>query len=224
MKPDQSSSYIVGLCANSRVITTLTADNLSGLDNLAEELVAAGLPVIEVLLRTPQAMDAISILAAVPGCVVAAGSVLTPQQLVQAKSLGASFAVSPGATDSLISAAAESGLPLLPGAATASEVMRLCEHGFDFMKFFPAVPSGGVSALKALGGPMPHIRFCPTGGINADNFERYLYLTNVTAVGGSWLVNGPAFRLEQWSEVGRAARRVARQANAQWNSPKKPVS
>ncbi len=214
MKPDESSSYIIGKCADSRVVTTLTADNLSGLNILAEELVSAGLPVIEVLLRTSEALDAISLLARVPGCIVAAGSVLTPQQLAQARSNGASFAVSPGATDALIAAAADCELPLLPGAATASEVMKLGEHGFHFIKFFPAATSGGVPALRALGGPMPQIRFCPTGGIGADNFEQYLCLKNVAAVGGSWLVSGSAFRHRQWAEIGKAARRTARLAKA----------
>ena len=209
MTPAEASDWIHGKCSNAPVITTLTVDRLDGMEQLAKALVDAGLPIIEVLLRTEHALDAISALSSVSGCEVAAGSVLSPEQLHDAKACGARFAVSPGATDSLMDASVRSGMPLLPGAATASEVMRLSERGYRLLKFFPAAAMGGVASLQALAGPFPRVLFCPTGGINADTFEQYLKLDNVAAVGGSWLVSGTTVRERRWSEMGDAARQVA---------------
>ncbi|MCY4541318.1 MAG: bifunctional 4-hydroxy-2-oxoglutarate aldolase/2-dehydro-3-deoxy-phosphogluconate aldolase [Rhodobacteraceae bacterium] len=209
MTPEQASSWILRKCSNAPVITTLTVNGLEGIEQLGQALVDAGLPIIEVLLRTEFALDAISALSSLPGCEVAAGSVLSSQQLHDAKACGARFAVSPGATTALLEASTQSGMPLLPGAATASEVMRLTEHGYRFLKFFPAAAIGGAAALRALAGPFPRVLFCPTGGIHAATFEQYLLLDNVAAVGGSWLVGDRVMQERRWAEVEDAARKVA---------------
>jgi 2-dehydro-3-deoxyphosphogluconate aldolase / (4S)-4-hydroxy-2-oxoglutarate aldolase len=158
---------------------------------LARRLVAEDMRVIEITLRTPAALDAIAAIAAeVPDAIVGAGTVVSPAQARDAISAGAAFLVSPGATPGLLDALA--GLPLLPGAATASEVMALLERGITNAKFFPAEASGGVAALKALHGPFPQMRFCPTGGIDAAKAQDYLALPNVACVGGTWMLKPPA--------------------------------
>jgi len=169
---------------------------------LARALVAGGVCAIEVTLRTPCALEAIRIIAAaVPDAVVGAGTVVEPQQIEAAMKAGARFLVSPGATERLIAAARQSAAPLLPGAATASEAMRLLEAGIAFQKFFPAASSGGVPALAALAGPLPQIRFCPTGGISAQDAPAYLKLKNVLCVGGSWLTPADALAAGDWNRV-----------------------
>jgi len=170
------------------VIPVLVLDG--GLDpaELAVTLVAAGLPVIEVTLRTPTALDAIRAMAQVPGAIVGAGTVLDEAQLAQAIDAGARFIVSPGLTNPLILAARDTGIPFLPGVATASDIMRGRDAGLDRFKFFPAVPAGGISALQALSAPFAGARFCPTGGITADTARDWLALPSVICVGGSWIV------------------------------------
>ncbi len=169
---------------------------------LAQALVAGGVRAIEVTLRTPCALEAIRIIAAeVPEAVVGAGTVVEPRQIEAAMKAGARFLVSPGATERLIAAALQSGAPLLPGAATASEAMRLLEVGIAFQKFFPAASSGGVPALAALAGPLPQILFCPTGGISAQDAPVYLKLKNVLCVGGSWLTPADALAAGDWDRV-----------------------
>src|SRR5690606_15899125 len=136
-------------------------------------------PALEVTLRTPVALDAIRAMSEVAGGVVGAGTLLTPADVRAARKAGARFGVSPGATDSLLAACADEGLPLLPGAATASEVMALLERGYTVQKFFPAEVAGGVGGLKAIGAPIPQVRFCPTGGVGPKNVADYLALANV---------------------------------------------
>jgi 2-dehydro-3-deoxyphosphogluconate aldolase / (4S)-4-hydroxy-2-oxoglutarate aldolase len=176
---------------------------------LARALVAGGLPVLEVTLRTGAAIDAIAEMAKVPGARVGAGTVLSAHDAARAKAAGAEFAVSPGATPALISAAVAQGLPLLPGAATASEVMVLLETGFRTLKFFPAVAAGGVGMLQSLRGPLPQASFCPTGGITEKTAPDWLNLQNVVCVGGSWVAPGAMVRAGDWDGITRLARAAA---------------
>ncbi|MFC8710065.1 bifunctional 4-hydroxy-2-oxoglutarate aldolase/2-dehydro-3-deoxy-phosphogluconate aldolase [Streptomyces sp. NPDC057197] len=177
---------------------------------LARALVAGGLPAIEVTLRTPAAPEAIAAIAAeVPGAVVGAGTVVTPAQVEQCVVAGARFLVSPGWTDTLLSAMAASGLPYLPGVSTTSEVVALLERGVREMKFFPAEAAGGTAYLRSLAGPLPQARFCPTGGIGPGTAPDYLALPNVGCVGGSWMVPADAVAAGDWARVERLAREAA---------------
>lgn len=149
---------------------------------------AGGLPALEVTLRTPAAIEVIAEMTKVDGGIVGAGTVLTPTDAANAKTAGAQFAVSPGVTDLLLDSCEAVELPLLPGASTATEAMRLLERGYSVQKFFPAEAAGGAKFLKSLASPLPQIRFCPTGGVNLGNAMDYLSLPNVLCVGGSWVV------------------------------------
>ncbi|HYI63457.1 MAG TPA: bifunctional 4-hydroxy-2-oxoglutarate aldolase/2-dehydro-3-deoxy-phosphogluconate aldolase [Allosphingosinicella sp.] len=169
------------------VIPVLVIDRVEDATPIAEALVAGGLPVIEVTLRTPAALDAIAAMKRVQGVVVGAGTVLDPAQLDEAAAAGADFIVSPGLTERLGRAAAESGVPFLPGVATATDVMRARDLGFSRLKFFPAEASGGLPALQALAAVFGGVRFCPTGGITQENAWRWLDHPAVACVGGSWL-------------------------------------
>lgn len=180
---------------------------------LGRALVAGGLSVLEVTLRTPSALACIAAMAdAIDGAVIGAGTVLTAAQLAEARDAGARFAVSPGSTPGLLAAAAQSSLPLLPGAATASESMRLLEAGYVFQKFFPAEASGGIPALKGIGGPLPQIRFCPTGGVTAANAAAYLALPNVVCIGGTWVASADQVRQRDWAAIEANAREAAKLA------------
>ena len=170
------------------VIPVLVLDSVEDAVPIAEALVAGGLLVLEVTLRTRAALDIIRAMKTVPGAIVGAGTVLNPDLLEQAVDAGAEFAVSPGLTDRLADAAAGSTIPLLPGVSTASEVMRALDHGFTRLKFFPAMASGGLPALKGLASVFGDVRFCPTGGITADNAADWLAQPAVACVGGTWLV------------------------------------
>ncbi|MGZ4500960.1 MAG: bifunctional 4-hydroxy-2-oxoglutarate aldolase/2-dehydro-3-deoxy-phosphogluconate aldolase [Nocardioidaceae bacterium] len=169
---------------------------------VARALVDGGLPVIELTLRTPVALDALERIATeVPEILVGAGTVVGPDQAKQAQSAGAQFLVSPGATDPLLDAMHETGLPFLPGVGTVSEVLRLLERGLTELKFFPASASGGAEFLKALASPVPQARFCPTGGITASTAPSYLSLPNVGCVGGSWITPADALASGDWERV-----------------------
>ncbi len=173
---------------------------------VARALVAGGLPVIELTLRTPAALDAIEAIATeVPEILVGAGTIVAPRQAKDAQSAGAQFLVSPGTTEQLAVAMRDTGLPHLPGAATVSEVMRLLELGYEEMKFFPAEASGGVDFLKSIGAPVPQARFCPTGGITAATASSYLALPNVGCVGGSWLTPADAVLDGDWARITQLA-------------------
>lgn len=187
MTPQDSSAYLLTLAARAPVIPVLVVEDETKAAPLAEALVAGGLALLEVTLRTSSALDALARMTEVPGAVVGAGTVITPEDARAAKAAGAQFAVSPGATPALIAACTGIGLPLLPGAASASEVMALLAAGFSFAKFFPAAQIGGAPALKSLGGPLPQMRFCPTGGITPESAPDYLSLKNVACIGGSWI-------------------------------------
>ena len=170
------------------VIPVLVLDGSLDPVALATTLVAAGLPVLEVTLRTPVALDAIRAMAGVAGAIVGAGTVLNPAQLDQAARAGCRFVVSPGLTEPLAAAARDADLPFLPGVATAGDIMRGLDLGLDRFKFFPAEAAGGIAALKALSLPFANVRFCPTGGIRAETSAEWLALPSVLCVGGSWIV------------------------------------
>jgi 2-dehydro-3-deoxyphosphogluconate aldolase/(4S)-4-hydroxy-2-oxoglutarate aldolase len=169
------------------VVPVLVLDGDEDWTRLAETFVAAGLPVLEVTLRTPGALNAIRQMSSVPGAIVGAGTVLNQRQLDEAVRVGARFIVSPGLTEPLSRAVERSGVAYLPGIATAGDIMRGLDLGLDRFKFFPAEGSGGIEALKALSGPFGNIRFCPTGGIRSHNAAEWLALDAVLCVGGSWL-------------------------------------
>ena len=201
MTPLEQSRSALAICQLAPVVPVLVIDSLDHARDLARALVAGGLPVLEVTLRTPVALDAIRIMAEVPGGHVGAGTLLTPADVKAAKSAGATFGVSPGATQRLLDACAEAGLPLLPGAATASEIMALLEMGYTVQKFFPAEQSGGAAYLKSIGAPIPQVRFCPTGGIGLKNARDYLSLPNILCVGGSWVAPKEAMARGNWAAI-----------------------
>ncbi|MEZ5752200.1 MAG: bifunctional 4-hydroxy-2-oxoglutarate aldolase/2-dehydro-3-deoxy-phosphogluconate aldolase [Paracoccaceae bacterium] len=210
MTPAEQSNATLSLCRLAPVIPVLVIDDLAHAEPLACALVAGGLPVLEVTLRTACAIDAIAAMATVPGAHVGAGTVLSADDAARSKAAGASFAVSPGATDALVAACIAQDLPLLPGAATASEVMALLERGYRTMKFFPAGPAGGPAMLKALHGPLPQATFCPTGGVSLSNAGDYLALPNVACVGGSWVAPVSAMAQGDWTAITDLARAAAR--------------
>ena len=184
------------------VIPVVIIDDAEDAVPLANALVAGGLPVIEVTLRTPAAIEAISqIKQNVPAAIVGAGTVLGWQQVDAVMEAGAAFAVSPGATDTLLNACAQKGLALLPGAATASESMQLLESGYRFQKCFPAEQVGGVAYLKSLSSPLPDVQFCPTGGVKSSTAPDYLALPNVVCVGGSWITPKDAVSAKDWGRI-----------------------
>lgn len=192
------------------VIPVVVIDDVETAVPMARALVAGGLPVIEVTLRTEPALEAIGRIAAeVPDAVIGAGTVRTAGDVAASVSAGARFLVSPGATPSLADAMAASGVPFLAGAATASEVMALAERGLKELKFFPAEAAGGVPYLKALAGPLPDVRFCPTGGIRPATAADYLALPNVGCVGGTWLTPADALATGDWQRVEKLAAEAA---------------
>jgi 2-dehydro-3-deoxyphosphogluconate aldolase / (4S)-4-hydroxy-2-oxoglutarate aldolase len=209
MTPQQASLRAREIAALAPIIPVLVVDDAAHARPLAEALVAGGLPALEVTLRTPAALDVIREMAKVPGGVVGAGTLLTPADVQAAKEAGATFGVSPGATDRLLDACEEADLPLLPGAATATEAMRLLERGYTMLKFFPAEASGGAPALKAIGAPIPQISFCPTGGVSIENANDYLSLPNVLCAGGSWVAPKDAVEAGDWKRIEALAREAA---------------
>jgi 2-dehydro-3-deoxyphosphogluconate aldolase / (4S)-4-hydroxy-2-oxoglutarate aldolase len=209
MTPTEASRQTADICQLAPVVPVLVIDDAGIAQALAEALVAGGLPALEVTLRTPAALDAIREMARVEGGVVGAGTLLTPEDVLAAKEAGALFGVSPGATERLLQAAEDADLPLLPGAATASEAMWLLERGYTVQKFFPAEASGGAAALKAIGGPIPQVRFCPTGGVTLANARDYLSLSNTLCVGGSWVAPKDRIEAGDWDAIEALAREAA---------------
>lgn len=207
------SDRMAEIMAMAPVVPVVVLEDVAAAVPLAEALVAGGLPVIEVTLRTAAGIHAIKeISAAVPDAVVGAGTVNRSEQLVDSLEAGAKFIVSPGATPSLVYAARSAAVPYLPGAATASEMLALLEEGITHQKFFPAEASGGVPALKAFASPLAEVKFCPTGGIDAGRAEDYLALPNVLCVGGSWVTPGQAVKEGDWSRIEELAREAAKLA------------
>ncbi|EBA18145.1 2-dehydro-3-deoxyphosphogluconate aldolase/4-hydroxy-2-oxoglutarate aldolase [Roseobacter sp. SK209-2-6] len=199
--PNEASRRAREICGMAPIVPVLVVKDATKARPLAEALVAGGLPALEVTLRTPAALDAIREMAQVPGGVVGAGTLITPEDVLAAVDAGAQFGVSPGATDELLAACEEAGLPLLPGAATSSEAMRLLARGYDMLKFFPAEASGGAPALKSIGAPLPQISFCPTGGVSPENAGSYLSLPNVVCAGGSWVAPADLVEAEDWAGI-----------------------
>ncbi len=192
------------------VVPVLTVNGPEDAVPLAHALVAGGLRVLEVTLRTEGALRAIEAMAReVPDAVLGAGTILSPAQAKEAKDAGSTFLVSPGATEALVRAADDLAIPFLPGVATASEAMRMAEAGRRILKFFPAEPAGGAAYLKALGAPLPDLLFCPTGGIDAAKAKSYLALKNVVCVGGSWVMPADALKAGDWATVTALAREAA---------------
>ena len=209
MTPSQASARTREICALAPIVPVLVLHDVAHARPLAQALVAGGLPALEVTLRTPAALDVIREMAQVPGGIVGAGTLITPEDVRAAKAVGAQFGVSPGATDALLAACEAEDLPLLPGAATATEAMRLLDRGYDMLKFFPAEASGGAPALKAIGAPLPQITFCPTGGINPNNAATYLSLPNVLCVGGSWIAPSDLIEAGKWNDIRQLAQSAA---------------
>jgi 2-dehydro-3-deoxyphosphogluconate aldolase/(4S)-4-hydroxy-2-oxoglutarate aldolase len=202
------SKDVASILSVAPVIPVLTIARAAEAAPLARALVEGGLTALEVTLRTDAALDAISAIARdVPQAIVGAGTVFAAADLRNARDAGAQFAVSPGLTEKL--ANEMSILPLLPGVATASEIMRGREFGFTHFKFFPAESSGGVAALKSFAGPFADVRFCPTGGITAETAPAYLTLKNVLCVGGSWMVPQAMIDAQDWRGVAKLAREAA---------------
>jgi 2-dehydro-3-deoxyphosphogluconate aldolase/(4S)-4-hydroxy-2-oxoglutarate aldolase len=204
--PQDASLRTCEICALAPVMPVLVVEDAAHARPLAEALVAGGLPALEVTLRTGAALDVIREMAQVKGGVVGAGTLITPKDAEAAKEAGARFGVSPGATDDLLDACESIGLPLLPGAATATEAIRLLARGYGLLKFFPAEASGGAPALKAIGAPLPQISFCPTGGISPANAETYLSLPNVVCAGGSWVAPADLVKAGNWNAIEALAR------------------
>jgi 2-dehydro-3-deoxyphosphogluconate aldolase/(4S)-4-hydroxy-2-oxoglutarate aldolase len=193
---------LLALFKAARVVPVLTIERVEDAVPLARALVKGGVRLLEVTLRTPVAVESAKvIIAEVPDAIVGIGTILNADDLARAEKLGAKFGISPGATPELLKAAAASSLPFAPGIATASELMAAFEHGFDLVKFFPAEPAGGIKALRALAGPFPQARFCPTGGIAEANAASWLAEPNVVAVGGSWLCPPSEIRSGNWRNI-----------------------
>lgn len=207
MSANTSSKRARDLLATAPVIPVITIDRASDAVPLARALVQGGLRAIEITLRTTAALDAArAIIVDVPEAIVGLGTVLTPDDLARAADIGAAFAVSPGYSPELLRAAAAGDLPYAPGIQTASELMACVNAGFDLVKFFPAVPAGGLAALNALAGPFPSVRYCPTGGIGEANAAEWLAHPKVMAVGGSWIAPPAAIKDGAWDAIEARAR------------------
>jgi 2-dehydro-3-deoxyphosphogluconate aldolase/(4S)-4-hydroxy-2-oxoglutarate aldolase len=195
------------LLAGNTVIPVIVIDRVEDAVPLAKALIAGGLKVLEVTLRTAAAVEGIrQIVQHVPGAIVGTGTVCSADQIKLSEDLGCQFMVSPGSTDKLLAAAAQSSIGLLPGISSASEMMRCMEHGYQDFKFFPAEAAGGAAMIKSLSGPFSEARICPTGGIGLHNVMEYLSLPNVLCVGGSWICPAQLVRDQRWDEIEQLAR------------------
>ena len=186
----------------SKVMPVLVIKDTADAVPIAEALIAGGVKVLEVTLRTPNALEVIKEIADnCPEAVVGAGTVINPEQLQKVEDAGGKFAISPGLTPTLLEAGNKGNIALIPGISSISELMLGIEHGYSHFKFFPAESSGGVGALKSFSGPFPDIKFCPTGGINPDNICNYLALNNVYCCGGSWLCPESVVKAKDWQKI-----------------------
>jgi 2-dehydro-3-deoxyphosphogluconate aldolase/(4S)-4-hydroxy-2-oxoglutarate aldolase len=192
---------LLDIMRTSAVIPVIAIDEPEHAVPLAKALVAGGIRVLEVTLRTKHGLGAIKAMSEVEGAIVGVGTLTQPEEFVAARDAGAVFGVSPGLTPALIAAAKSSGLPLLPGVMTPSEVMVAREQGFKQLKLFPAVPAGGVGMLNGIYGPLPDVTFCPTGGISQETASQFLALKNVACVGGSWLTPKDAIAAGDWARI-----------------------
>ncbi|NML62460.1 bifunctional 4-hydroxy-2-oxoglutarate aldolase/2-dehydro-3-deoxy-phosphogluconate aldolase [Massilia sp. RP-1-19] len=200
---------LLDIMRSASVIPVIAIDDPEHAVPLAQALVAGGIRVLEVTLRTEHGLGAIRAMAQVPGAIVGVGTLTQGDEFAAARDAGAVFGVSPGLTQALIEASRKSGLPLLPGVMTPSEVMAAREAGFRQLKLFPAVPAGGVGMLNAIGGPLPDVTFCPTGGISIETAAQFLACKNVACVGGSWLTPKDAIRAGNWAHITELARAAA---------------
>ncbi|MFY0618285.1 bifunctional 4-hydroxy-2-oxoglutarate aldolase/2-dehydro-3-deoxy-phosphogluconate aldolase [Shimia sp.] len=207
--PKDASARARDIANAAPIVPVLVVEDVAHAKPLAEALVAGDLPALEVTLRTPAALDVIRAMAEVPGGMVGAGTLLTPADVKAAKEAGATFGVSPGATDILLDACEAEGLPLLPGAASASEAMALLERGYDMLKFFPAEAAGGAKFIGSLASPLPQISFCPTGGVNPQNAADYLSLANVVCAGGSWVAPSKLVKDGAWDQIEALAKEAS---------------
>ncbi len=209
--PTSRTSAVDAILQQAPVLPVLTIERLDDAVPLARALVDGGLPVLEVTLRSAAALEAITLIRKeVPGAIVGAGTILDPAGLRAAVQAGAMFAISPGASDALYVAGAETAIPFIPAIATATELLRGIAAGHQRFKFFPAEAAGGVAALKAFFGPFPEVGFCPTGGIDAARAPVYLALGNVVTVGGSWMVPADAVRAGDWPRIRSLAEDASR--------------
>jgi 2-dehydro-3-deoxyphosphogluconate aldolase / (4S)-4-hydroxy-2-oxoglutarate aldolase len=198
------------LLAKAKIIPVITLERLEDAVPLAQSLVAGGIPLLEITLRTPIAFAAAEVIIRhVPEAIVGIGTITCVEELQRAQAIGAQFALSPGFTPKLLEAASALALPYIPGVQTAAEIMQALEWGFDVLKFFPAQQAGGRETLKAFSGPFEQVRFCPTGGITAQNAPDWLALSNVVAVGGSWLAPSSLINAKNWSQITQNARHAA---------------
>ena len=200
---------LLDIMRTSSVIPVIAIDDPEHAVPLARALVAGGIRVLEVTLRTKHGLAAIRAMAEVPGAIVGVGTLTQPAEFAAARDAGAVFGVSPGLTPALIEAARKSGLPLLPGVMAPSEVLAAREAGFRELKLFPAVPAGGVGMLNAIAGPLPDVTFCPTGGISIDTAAQFLACKNVACVGGSWLTPKDALQAGDWARITALAKAAA---------------
>jgi 2-dehydro-3-deoxyphosphogluconate aldolase/(4S)-4-hydroxy-2-oxoglutarate aldolase len=201
-QPKNAAATLLDIMHASAVIPVIAIEELAHAVPLAQALVAGGIRVLEVTLRTAHGLAAIRAIAeAVPGAIVGVGTLTRPEEFAAARDVGAVFGVSPGLTAELIAAARSSGLPLLPGVMTPSEVMTARAAGSLQLKLFPAVPAGGVGMLNAIAGPLPDVMFCPTGGISIDTAPAFLACDNVACVGGSWLTPKDTIRAGDWARI-----------------------
>lgn len=205
----QDAAMLRPMLSLAPVIPVIILDDVDVARPLAEALVAGGLPVLEVTLRTPNALRVIAEMAKVPGAVVGSGTVRSPLQMGHSVDAGCQFMVSPGASPRLLEAAEDHPIPLLPGIGTPTEAMTASEHGYTFLKFFPAEALGGVKVLKAYASPLADITFCPTGGIDLEKARAYLELPNVICVGGSWIMPADAIAAKDFGRIEKLAREAA---------------
>lgn len=201
MTPEDATEQTMEVCNLAPVIPVLTVPDATKAKGLARALVSGGLPALEVTLRTPAALDAIREMSKIDGGVVGAGTIMSPNDVVAAKEAGALFGVSPGSSHAILRKAEEVGLPMLPGAATATEIMALLDQGYSMLKFFPAEASGGAAALGSFAGPIAQATFCPTGGVSLSNVNDYLSLPNTVCVGGSWVAPSRLIETEDWAGI-----------------------
>lgn len=200
---DAAVEAIVAAC---KVMPVMVIEREADALPLAQALYKGGVKVLEITLRTAAALPAIrAIKQALPDCIVGAGTVIGPADVDAVQAAGVDFIVTPGTTAELRRALAQSGLPCLPGAATVSEMMALAEQGFHYQKFFPAVAAGGINYLKSVSGPLPQVKFCPTGGISPSSAPDFLALPNVVCVGGSWLAPAEVVSNGQWDAITQLA-------------------
>lgn len=201
--------------AQGPVVPVLVIKDVDYAVPLAKALIAGGIKVLEVTLRTPVAIDVIARIAKeVPEAVIGAGTVTNAEQLKAVTDAGAQFAISPGLTPDLLKAGMDGSIALIPGIASISELMMGLDHGYDHFKFFPAEASGGIKAIKSISGPFPDVTFCPTGGISPNNYLDYLALSNIKCVGGSWLAPEDAMASGNWQRITELAKEAVAGANA----------